>query len=289
MEHKERFSIGLAILAAVFYAINIPCSKALLADTPPTMMATFLYIGAGVGMGAMMLARKKSRFKGREENLTRKDLPYTIAMVVLDIIAPILMMFGLKTAIAANASLLNNFEIVATALIAMLFFHERVGRTLWIAIAFVTVASILLTLGGSGAFSFNVGSLLVLGVTCCWGLENNCTRQIADKDPMEIVTIKGFGSGIGALVIALCIGEQFPTFHRILMICLLGYVSYGLSIYVYTYAQRVIGAARTSTYYAVAPFIGSALSIIFLGEQITLLFCVALTLMAIGAWLAAKS
>lgn len=131
MEHKERFSIGLAILAAVFYAINIPCSKALLADTPPTMMAAFLYIGAGIGMGAMMLARKGSR--------------------------------------------------------------------------------------------------------------------------------------------------------------LLGYVSYGLSIYVYTYAQRVIGAARTSTYYAVAPFIGSALSIIFLGEQITLLFCIALTLMAIGAWLAAKS
>lgn len=287
MERKERIAIGLAILAAVFYAINIPCSKALLANTPPTMMAAFLYIGAGIGMGVMMLARRESRFRGREESLTRKDLPYTVAMVVLDIIAPILMMFGLKTAIAANASLLNNFEIVATALIAMLFFHERVGRTLWIAIGFVTVASILLTLEGSGALAFNSGSLLVLGATICWGLENNCTRQIADKDPMEIVTIKGFGSGIGALVIALCIGESLPSAHTILIIALLGYVSYGLSIYVYTYAQRVIGAARTSTYYAVAPFIGSALSIIFLGERMTLLFCVALVLMAIGAWLAA--
>lgn len=106
---------------------------------------------------------------------------------------------------------------------------------------------------------------------------------------MEIVTIKGFGSGLGALVIALCIGEAFPTIHTIILIALLGYVSYGLSIYVYTYAQRVMGAARTSTYYAVAPFIGSALSIIFLGEQITLLFCIALALMAIGAWFAAKS
>lgn len=285
---KEHITIGLAILAAVLYAINVPCSKALLANTPPTMMAAFLYIGAGIGMGIMMLARKESRFKGREENLTRKDLPYTVAMVVLDIAAPILMMFGLKTAIAANASLLNNFEIVATALIAMLFFHERVGRTLWIAIAFVTAASILLTLEGSGALSFNVGSLLVLGATCCWGLENNCTRQIADKDPMEIVTIKGFGSGLGALVIALCIGEPFPSIHTIILIALLGYVSYGLSIYVYTYAQRGIGAARTSTYYAVAPFIGAALSIVFLGESITPLFCIALLLMAIGAWLAAK-
>ena len=43
------------------------------------------------------------------------------------------------------------------------------------------------------------------------GLENNCTRQIAGKDPMEIVTVKGFGSGLGALCIALAVREPFPV------------------------------------------------------------------------------
>ena len=212
-------------------------------------------------------------------------------MVVLDIIAPILMMYGLKTCSAANTSLLNNFEIVATALIALLFFSEAVGRRLWIAIALVTVASILLSLddGGIGeALTFSRGSLLVLGATVCWGLENNCTRQIADRDPMQIVTIKGFGSGLGALAIAFSIGEHLPQWRYLLILLLLGYVAYGLSIYFYTYAQRTIGAAKTSTYYALAPFIGALLSIVMLDEPITLMFVIASAIMAVGCWIAAK-
>lgn len=218
---------------------------------PPTMVAAFLYLGAGIGVGTMMLIRYERKHPSSEERLHRRDIPYAAAMVVLDIAAPILMMYGLKTCTAANTSLLNNFEIVATAIIALLFFGEAVSRRLWTAIAFVTTASILLSLddGRIGeALNFSQGSLLVLGATICWGLENNCTRQIANRDPMEIVTIKGFGSGLGALAIAFAVGESLPDWQHLTVILLLGYVAYGLSIYCYTYAQRTIGAAKTSTY-----------------------------------------
>jgi drug/metabolite transporter (DMT)-like permease len=181
------------------------------------MVAALLYLGAGIGMGTMMLVRS-GRHRKTEERLHKCDIPYTTAMVILDIAAPILMMYGLKTCSASNTSLLNNFEIVATALIALLFFGEKVKRKLWLAILLVTVASILLSLEDgnmSEALTFSRGSLLVLGATICWGLENNCTRQIADRDPMEIVTIKGFGSGLGALLIAVCAGNDFPTFHTL--------------------------------------------------------------------------
>jgi drug/metabolite transporter (DMT)-like permease len=288
---KNSTAIMLAVLAAALYAISTPVSKLMLLSVPPTMVAAFLYLGAGVGVGAMMLLRKKRHHASTEERLHRRDVPYAAAMVVLDIIAPILMMYGLKTCSAANTSLLNNFEIVATALIALLFFSEAVGRRLWIAIALVTVASILLSLddGGIGeALTFSRGSLLVLGATVCWGLENNCTRQIADRDPMQIVTIKGFGSGLGALAIAFSIGEHLPQWRYLLILLLLGYVAYGLSIYFYTYAQRTIGAAKTSTYYALAPFIGALLSIVMLGEPITLMFVIATAIMAVGCWIAAK-
>lgn len=130
--------------------------------------------------------------------------------------------------------------------------------------------------------------MAVLGATICWGLENNCTRQIADRDPMEIVTIKGFGSGLGALLIAIFVGDQFPLFQHIVIILFLGYVAYGLSIYFYTYAQRTIGAVKTSTYYALAPFIGALLSILILGEPITMTFIIASVIMAVGCWIAAK-
>lgn len=156
----------------------------------------------------------------------------------------------------------------------------------------VTAASILLSLDGGSvgeAFSFSKGSLLVLGATVCWGLENNCTRQIADRDLMQIVTVNGFGSGFGALGIALAIGECFPAGKLIAILLLLGFVAYGLSIYCDTYAQRIIGAACTSTYYALAPFIGAALSLLLLGETLTPLFLIAVAVMAFGCWLAARN
>lgn len=100
--------------------------------------------------------------------------------------------------------------------------------------------------------------------------------------------IKGFGSGFGALAIAFAVGEQLPNWQHIAIILLLGYVAYGLSIYFYTYAQRTIGAAKTSTYYALAPFIGALLSILLLGEPVTMIFIIASILMAAGCWIAAK-
>lgn len=106
-----------AILAAALYAINIPLSKVLLKAVAPTMMAAFLYLGAGAGLLLYGLA---TRTQQRGEMLTKAELPYTIGMILLDIAAPILLMLGLERTNAANASLLNNFEIVATSLIAFL-------------------------------------------------------------------------------------------------------------------------------------------------------------------------
>lgn len=112
-------SIIFAILAAALYAISTPVSKLLLQNVPPAMVAAFLYLGAGIGMGVMMLVRRKVSKTVKEERLTRSDVPYATAMVVLDIAAPILMMYGLRINSAANTALLNNFEIVATIVMAV--------------------------------------------------------------------------------------------------------------------------------------------------------------------------
>ena len=103
---------------------------------------------------------------------------------------------------------------------------------------------------------------------------------------MEIVTIKGFGSGFGSLCIALCVGETFPQWQYVPSVMILGFVAYGMSIYFYTYAQRTIGAAKTSTFYAVAPFIVMLRSFAILGENITVSFIIALAIMIAGAYLA---
>lgn len=278
--------IVLALLAAVLYAINIPASKALLGEVDPTFMAALLYLGAGIGVAILGVIQKKDR--AGEEPLTRGDLPYVLGMILLDIAAPIFMMFGLKYGTSSNASLLGNFEIVATTLIALLLFHEKVTKRLWGAIALITVSSAILSFEGSGSFRFSVGSLLVLAATLCWGLENNCTRKISDKSTYQIVTLKGIFSGLGALIIALVIGESFPAVKYIAIVMLLGFIAYGLSIFLYVRAQNVLGAAKTSAYYAVNPFLGALLSFVFLREHLTAMYAVALVIMLAGVALVVR-
>ena len=175
---------------------------------------------------------------------------------------------------------------MATALIALGLFGERISRRLWAAIVFVTVSSILLSVEDSSSFSFSLGSVFVLLACTCWGLENNCTRSIADKDPLQIVVIKGFGSGAGSLVIALMLGERLPAPGYALGALSLGFVAYGLSIRFYIYAQRGLGAAKTSAYYALAPFLGAGLSLVLFRQRPQPYFWAALLLMAVGTWLA---
>lgn len=265
-----------AILAAALYAINIPMSKLLLAQAEPAMMAAFLYLGAGIGL---LIYGLLSGERNRSEPLTKKELPYTIGMIVLDMAAPILLMQGLTLTNSANASLLNNFEIVATSLIAFFVFHEVLSRRLILAIALVTLASIILGFEGQGSFQFNTGSLLVLGACCCWGLENNCTRMLSTKSSVQITTIKGIFSGLGSLIVALVVGEKVPDAIWILAILLLGFVAYGLSINFYIKAQKHLGAAKTSAYYSIAPFLGVAFSMLVLGERPAVQFYVALAIM----------
>ena len=283
MKQSEKRAIFCAIAAAALYALNSPVSKLLLHEISSTMMAALLYLGAGLGLLILRPFRK-----GREEHpLTKKDLPYTIGMVLLDIAAPICLMFGLTRTTAANASLLNNFEIVATALIALFLFKEQISKRLWAAIFLVTASSILLTVEDVSSLSFSIGSVFVLLACVCWGFENNCTRMLSQKDPLEIVIIKGFGSGLGSLVIALVLGEHIPHLRFLLAALLLGFFAYGPSICLYIYAQRELGAAKTSTYYALAPFIGVFLSFLMLREPLTLSFIIALAVMVAGAYLAA--
>ena len=284
MKQEMRKGIMMAILAAVLYAVSSPFSKILLNEMPPTLMAGFLYLGAGVGMSLIAVSRRVRQVENTEIHLSKAEMPYTVAMILLDIAAPICMLIGLNATTAANASLLNNFEIVATALIALVVFRERISKRLWTGILFVTLSSVILSFEDVTSLEFSYGSLFVLLAAVFWGLENNCTRKLSSCDPLEIVLLKGIFSGTGSIVIGLVIGERLMNLWSVIAVMAVGIVSYGLSIYFYVHAQRLLGAARTSAYYAVSPFIAAFLSILIFGQIPEVTYFIALILMAVGAW-----
>ena len=112
--HQGR-GVLCAVLAAAFYALNTPLSKLLLVRVAPAMMAAFLYLGAGLGMCLWLLVTRKSRAR-TEQPLTRRDLPYTVGMIVLDVAAPIALMTGVARTSAASASLLTKTSACQTRL-----------------------------------------------------------------------------------------------------------------------------------------------------------------------------
>ncbi len=281
---NKKIAVAFAIAAAALYAINVPISKLLQesAGVTPTMLAGFLYLGAGIGIGIMLLVKKATKHDINTDWLEKKDLPYTVGMVVLDIAAPIFLMLGIASTAAANVSLLNNFEIVATSVIALVIFKEKISPRLWSAIVLVVIASVILSFEGEGAFVFGKGSLYVILASVCWGLENNCTRSISDKSSEEIVIIKGLFSGTGSILVAFMIGEKLPSVAAIFAVMLLGFVAYGLSINFYIMAQKTLGAAKTSAFYSVAPFLGVGFSFIILREAPKYRFNIAFLIMTLA-------
>jgi drug/metabolite transporter (DMT)-like permease len=275
-----------ALLAAVLFGASAPLSKLLLGQMQPIPLAALLYLGSGTG-AFLMLLFQGLRHRGQkvEAGLSRGDIPWLGgALLAGGIGAPIILLLGLERTPASTASLLLNFEGVATTLIAITFFKESIDRRIGWAIGLVTLASIVLTWTG-GNWGFTLGALGVIGACFLWGADNNFTRHISAKNPLIIVGIKGLGAGTFSLVLSLILRQPLPALNIGVLAMLLGSISYGISIQLFISALRSLGAARTSTLFGAAPFVGVILSLILLREKPALLFWAALPVMVAGAWL----
>jgi drug/metabolite transporter (DMT)-like permease len=275
-----------ALLAAILFASSTPLSKLLIGDINPIPMAAFLYLGSGAGaflIRTLMKIRNPERKS--EAKLTHKDLPWLLGAIISGgVLAPIVLLFGLRITPASTASLLLNFEGVATALIAAVFFKEAIGKRVTWSIVLITLASIILSFTW-GEWGFSLGIFLILGACVFWGIDNNFTRNISDRDPLQIVMFKGLGAGSFSLILALVLNTPMPKVGTILLASGLGVISYGLSIALIIRAMRGLGSARAYAWYGSAPFISLLLSLIIFRERPSLNMWVGLGLMIIGAWL----
>lgn len=104
---------------------------------------------------------------------------------------------------------------------------------------------------------------------------------------MQIVLLKGIFSGLASVIIGLCVGERITVLWSVFAVLGVGFVAYGLSIFFYIYAQRLLGAARTGAYYAISPFIGTLVSLAVFREMPRINYFIALALMAVASVLCA--
>ncbi len=281
------------LLSAALFGVSMPLAKLLLGDVRPVALAGLLYLGVFLGLSAYSITRRAvgprgGSAGGGEARLEKKDLPWLAGAVLAGgIIGPVCLMEGLSRISGFSASLLLNFEGLATALIAVILFRENAGRKTWLALAVMTAAGILLSWNpGQGRFNLT-GPILVLVAMIGWGFDNNLTRQISDKDPVEIARIKGLAAGAGLTAAAFILGQGYRPGPAVAYGLLIGAACYGLSLVLFIRALKGMGAFRTGVFFSLGPFVGSLASLVILRDAVRWPMAAAGMLMAVAVALIA--
>jgi drug/metabolite transporter (DMT)-like permease len=259
----------------------------LVKNIPPVALAGFLYLGAFAGLTLYSIIRGIiPNEEIRSDNLKKGDFPWLAGAILSGgIISPICLMFGLSQISGFTTSLLLNLEGIFTAIIAVIFFKENAGKRLWLALICMTVAGVFLTWDSSqGKFNFS-GPLLVTLSMICWGIDNNLTRNISTRNPMQITRIKGLVSGVVSISLAYALGMDITWDSTIVYALLLGSFSYGISLVFFIKALEGLGSFRTGMFFSLAPFIGAVASLILLQEWIGWVMFPAIMLTVAGVWL----
>jgi drug/metabolite transporter (DMT)-like permease len=283
---ESRRGIGLAIAAAVLFGASAPFAKLLLADAAPQLLAGFLYLGSGLGLGIVWLRGRYSAERARESPLTRRNIPWLAGAIVFGgVLGPLLLMIGLTRTPASGASLLLNLEGVFTALLAWFVFRENFDRRIALGMLSIVAGGLALSWEGRGVWGGSAGPLAVTGACLCWAIDNNLTQKVSAGDPVQIAMLKGLVAGSVNTAIAFLLGASLPAAPRVAGALALGFFSYGVSLVFFVLALRHLGTARTGAYFSTAPFVGAVLSLAIFRERPTPLFIVAAALMALGVWL----
>ena len=283
---RQSLAVGAlpALCSAFLFGVTTPLAKALLVSAHPLVTAGLLYLGSGLGLTLWILVQDHGRFSA---GVPRSDWPWLTGTVMCGgVAAPALLMYGLAQADAATAALLLNLEVVFTALIAWIAFTEATSRRVVAGFVAIFVGSVLLVLPGQSLRPTPVGSLAAIAGACLfWAVDNNLTRRISAGDARGIAAIKGLAAGVGNTALALAMGAALPRATLTADALGLGFLGYGVSLVLFVYSLRNIGTARTSAYFATAPFIGSALAIALYGQGGGMAFWAAAAFMVLGVWL----
>lgn len=246
----------LAVLAALLFGLTVPASVPLIEHTGPNMLAGLLYLGAAL---AVALPAWRARDDAGERLPWRMGLGghrtarLLVAVIAGGLLAPVLVLIALAASSASEVSLLLNLELAATVAIAVAFFHDHLPWRGWVGALVLLLAGVVLA-GGAVGSPATVG---LMALACIlWALDSNISATL-DMPGTRIVLAKGLVAGTANVVLALFLGQPWPTPGVVLGALAVGALGYGLSLVSWIDAARRLGTARTTSVFALAPFIGA--------------------------------
>lgn len=267
----------LALISAVAFGLATPLVQRFGRGVGSFATAALLYAGAAA-VGALSRSSK-------EAQLRRAHAPRVLMVAVLGaVLAPAALAWGLGHTSGTAASLMLNLEAVFTLVLARILYQEHVGRRVALAATLLVLGGVLLVYdhgrgGETGAGA--IGLVAVAGASLGWALDNALAKPLAELDPAAVVAAKASLGAALSTMVALLLREPWPALLPLLGLVVVGATGYGLSLRLYLGAQRALGAGRTASVFASAPFCGALLAWA-LGERAGVLAVAAGVLMIVG-------
>jgi drug/metabolite transporter (DMT)-like permease len=271
-------SVLIGLLAGLLFGLATPLSKIILSQLNSFQLAGLLYLGAALAFLPHILKNRKIEFKALRQTGKKKYLGGIILFG--GILGPLLFMMGLKTANAMSVSIWLNMELVATAILGILFFKDHLDRYTVIGILLTLCAGIIITSQESA--SGIVSAIFILLACISWGFDNHFSAIIDGVSPQTITLVKGVFGGIINLTIGLFLSNWQIELNYIPAALFIGVFSYGISIVLYVTSAQNLGATRSQILFNIAPFWGIFAAWIFLREPINLIVLISFSILVLG-------
>jgi drug/metabolite transporter (DMT)-like permease len=281
-----RRGVGLAAAAALSFGATVPLLKLASAGVGVFTCGGLLYLGAATAAFIAIVVRRRP---GAAAPWRASQLARLLGLATLGAVcAPALLVLGIKRTDAVTTSLLLTLEAPFTMLLARLLFHEHLGRRALGAAGLILAGAGLAAAPWGAGSAVGFGALFVAAAMLAWAVDNAVSRTFADRDPLSVVVWKGMLGGTLSTSVAALLGEGRPSGASVAAIAAIGAVGYGLSLVFYLRAQALIGAARTASVFAAAPFVGSAVALALGAPWPGVAVAFAAALMLAGVWLHAS-
>lgn len=253
-------ALGSALLVGLFTVLN----KWLMVEQLPALTAgSYTYMAAGLALLPWALRAKGWRFKR----------PWATVgwLMAGSVVGPSLYFLGLKLTSGVQGVLLINTEAVFTAVLAFVFFREKLpGRTLGASVA-ILGGAVWLSWSGSLLSTQTLGNLLIGIGYFGWATENNLGRVLGEDIPaVTLVSVKALVAGVSMGILALVFHDPLVIpWHVVPGIIASGALSLALSLALFYIAMQHIGAARTGLLSSTATLWGGLAAVLLLGETVT--------------------
>lgn len=281
MVNKKTKGIIFSIISAFLYALNVLVLKYFLERVSSNELLFLLYLGSVIGILLIGIVKNKKKVIVKP---TKKVIPFIFCIILCDVMSNFLIIEALKYLNASTVSLLSVLETATTIFISFIIFKNRINKNLILSLIFVTLGGILLSINSAIKIDFSFASVLVILATILWGLKNNLTEKISDKNPLLLVFYSCLVIMIFNLLHILKDTNIISLILNNWYLLIIGFFTYGVSILYFVYGTNFLGASKTSIINSLSPLFSTFLSIIIFKDKINFLFILSMFFMSLGIY-----